>query len=345
MFREFIAINPSHAPQQELWEGQLIEHSEKVARLTNVHDKLRAHNPETIVYPESFNAVPIELLKAVHTPEYIDYLLSLKKHGWDEYRLASSFGYSGGAGRPSEEHGLFGYYSMDSYTPIKRDTIDAALVAASGAYTAALSIKQDNRAAYAIVRPPGHHAGRKNMGGYCYINNSAVAVYTLNQSGRVGILDVDFHHGNGTFDIFEQTQAPDAEQTVLPVSIHADPARKFPYRTGYANQKGSKNFRYINYPLEAGVDDKRYNGVLLGALRDLSDFQPEFLVVSVGFDTFGRDPIADFALTTPYYYQMAREIMQLGLPTVFVQEGGYNTEAIGDNALSLVKGIEEGLKY
>lgn len=344
MFKEFVAVNLSHQPPYELWEGRLISHAEQVARVANIHDALKRHNPESIVYPEDFQQVPLEVLKQVHLPEYVDYLLSLREKCSEDYWLASSFGYGGGIRRPTEEHGLLGYYSMDSYTPVNNKTTEAALIAASGAYSAALSLEAGNRAAYAVVRPPGHHSGKRNMGGYCYLNNTAIAAHTLSQQGRVGILDVDYHHGNGTFDIFEQNQKQGEAQAVYPISIHADPGRKFPYRSGYEDQAGNDHFKYKNYPLGEGVTDEEYNRVLLKALQDLADYNPDFLVVSMGFDTYGGDPIADFALTTSYYRQMAKEIMDLKLKTLFVQEGGYEIEAIGDNALSLVKGIKEGLK-
>jgi acetoin utilization deacetylase AcuC-like enzyme len=240
--------------------------------------------------------------------------------------------------------------------PIVAGTYAAARAAANTALTGAALLLEGQRATYALCRPPGHHAGRDLYGGYCYLNNAAIAAQFLGVGGwespptpnlqpptpnpqlthRVAILDVDYHHGNGTQQIFYE------RGDVLFASIHADPARQYPYFAGHADERGAGAGlgANLNIPLEADVDDGRYLEALDEALRAVRAFDPRFLVVSAGFDTFGGDPIADFALSSAVYPQIGRRIAALGLPTLIVQEGGYAVEALGENAVGLLRGFD-----
>ncbi|MBC8076666.1 MAG: histone deacetylase family protein, partial [Chloroflexales bacterium] len=186
-------------------------------------------------------------------------------------------------------------------------------------------------------RPPGHHAGSDIYGGYCFLNNAAIAAAYLGRKGRVAVLDIDFHHGNGTQDIFYE------RDNVLYVSIHADPARHYPYFVGYADERGAgagAGFN-LNLPLERGVTNERYLAVLQQALDAVNAYGPRWLVVSAGFDTYGEDPVArnDFALTGNAFTQIGARIASLGLPTLHVQEGGYAVAALGDNVVRYLLGV------
>jgi acetoin utilization deacetylase AcuC-like enzyme len=174
------------------------------------------------------------------------------------------------------------------------------------------------------------------MGGYCYFNNAAIASHYLSQHGKVALLDVDFHHGNGSQDIFYE------RDDVLYVSIHADPRVRFPYSTGFASELGSGRGRGFNrnYPLALGTSDDAYLSALDVTLADVSGFEPAFLVVSLGFDTYRDDPIGGFALGSDVYTTIGERIASLGLPTLLVQEGGYNVEALPGLVQNFLKGLD-----
>jgi acetoin utilization deacetylase AcuC-like enzyme len=251
---------------------------------------------------------------------------------------------------------LPGYYASDLGAPIVAGTYHAARDSADVALTAADALLNGQQVTYALCRPPGHHAGSDMYGGYCYLNNAAIAAEYLgtraqepggNEAGgaasytrrRVTILDIDYHHGNGTQQIFYE------RDDILTISIHADPLREYPYFSGYADQRGAgAGLGYnLNIPLEAGVTNERYLDVLDQALTTITDFNPHFLVVSAGFDTFAGDPVAEngggFALTAEAYPQIGRRIAALGLQTLIVQEGGYAVAALGENVIGLLRGF------
>jgi acetoin utilization deacetylase AcuC-like enzyme len=197
--------------------------------------------------------------------------------------------------------------------------------------------------AYGLCRPPGHHAARAMLGGYCFFNNAAIVAEWLRRDGgfaRVAILDVDYHHGNGTQQLFWE------RGDVLYVSLHADPARAYPYYSGFAAERGAGEGEGAtrNFPLAAGTGLDGYATALDEALRLVEAFEPDApLVVSLGFDTFERDPIGDLALRTPDYAELARMIGRYGRPVVALQEGGYAVDAIGANAVFFLGGLREGL--
>ena len=191
------------------------------------------------------------------------------------------------------------------------------------------------KATYALCRPPGHHAATALAGGYCYLNNSAIATQNIiNQGGKkVAILDIDFHHGNGTQEIFY------TRNDVLTISIHAHPNRKFPYFTGFEDEIGSdagENFNH-NFPLPSGITDDQYLKVLNQALNLISNFDPEYLVVPLGFDTYKHDPICDFNISLKGFFQIGSHIASMNIPTLIVQEGGYCITSLGICALRFLK--------
>ncbi len=231
-----------------------------------------------------------------------------------------------------------GYYCIDTFTPLNRNAYLAARRAIDCALTAASFLLEGHRLAYALVRPPGHHAERSVFGGFCYFNNCAAAAQLLSGSGPVAILDVDYHHGNGQQDIFYRR--PD----VLTVSIHGHPRFAYPFFSGFAEETGEgegEGFN-LNLPLPEDVDGGRYRKALSIALERIRTFAPKFLVVALGLDTAKRDPTGSWTLVARDFEANGRMIGALGLPTLVVQEGGYRTVSLGVNARSFFAGLAAG---
>jgi acetoin utilization deacetylase AcuC-like enzyme len=230
-----------------------------------------------------------------------------------------------------------GAWVFDTATPLLEGTYFAARVAVDVALTALDHVLAGAPVAYGLCRPPGHHAARRLYGGYCYFNNAAVAAQAAIAAGagRVAVLDVDYHHGNGTQQLFYD------RGDVLYVSVHADPNRAFPYFAGHADETGTGAGlgATLNLPLAEGVDDDAYLDVLDRALATVDGFDPNVLVVSLGVDTYRLDPIADFQITTEGFTAQGRRIGALGRPTVVVQEGGYCVEDLGRNVHAFLDGL------
>jgi acetoin utilization deacetylase AcuC-like enzyme/GNAT superfamily N-acetyltransferase len=236
---------------------------------------------------------------------------------------------------PKEHSVLSGYYCMDTFTPINRNAYPAARRGVDCALTAAQEIIQGRRISYALVRPPGHHAERRVFGGFCYFNNSAIVAKYLRTYGKVAILDIDYHHGNGQQDIFYRF--PD----VLTVSIHGHPSFAYPYFSGFREELGEgegEGFN-LNLPLPEAVDGEKYRKALMRALRRIIDFSPDFLVLALGLDTAKGDPTGTWMLTAKDFETNGRMIGELGLPVVVVQEGGYRTRTLGTNARRFFWGL------
>jgi acetoin utilization deacetylase AcuC-like enzyme len=225
-----------------------------------------------------------------------------------------------------------GFFLMSTHVPVTAGTYTAALAAAQCALSGAQAVAQGQRAAFALCRPPGHHAGREMCGGLCFLNNAAIATQWLSKQGKVAILDIDYHAGNGTQDIFY------ARADVLTVSLHADPNREYPNYAGYAHETGAGpgTGYHRNYPLPAGTDDSLYLHTLDDALDLIAKFDPAHLVVSAGMDIYMDDPLSDFAITRQGIAEIGRSIASLNLPTLLVMEGGYNVEALGKNVVALL---------
>ena len=229
-----------------------------------------------------------------------------------------------------------GEFCFDTYTPLMAGTFDAALRMASAALTAADCVAAGEPTAYALGRPPGHHAERSRCGGYSYLNGTALAADRLSRLGPVAVLDVDVHHGNGTQHLFYD------RSDVLTVSIHGDPAGLFPYFSGYTDESGTGRGLGFNrnLPLPPRTDDAGYQPALETALEVIGRHRPAFLVVALGFDAHVEDPIGGMALSTEYFGRMARAIRHVGVPTVLVQEGGYGLAVLGECASAFVRGFE-----
>jgi acetoin utilization deacetylase AcuC-like enzyme len=257
----------------------------------------------------------------------------------DTFLLAAYRGPMPPSQLPAGRHHALGAYLFDTATPIVAGTWGAALAAVDVAVTAAERVVGGAALAYGLCRPPGHHAARGMLGGYCYFNNAAIVTEWLRREGgarRVAILDIDYHHGNGTQQIFWE------RGDVLYLSLHADPARAYPYFSGYSGEQGAGDGAGLtrNWPLAArtGLDD--YAVALAEALRMIVSFAPDApLVISAGLDTFERDPIGDLALRTHDYREIGRMIAGLRMPTIVLQEGGYAIDALGANAAALLTGL------
>lgn len=337
----FSEMHRLHHGQAELNNGQLMPCFEMPTRADMVLERVKSTGLGPVMAPEDYGVGP---LKRVHDAEYVDFLAAAwsrwteigRTHdmlplAWPPRRMPSR--------RPDDIDGQLGFYSFDAGAPINAGTWQAAYHGAQVALTAQQRIAAGERSCFALCRPPGHHAGVDYMGGYCYLNNAAIATQALLDGGatRVAILDVDFHHGNGTQDIFYQR--PD----VLFLSIHGDPRCEYPCFAGYADEKGEglgRGFNF-NYPLPAGSDWSAWSQALEDCLRIAAGFGADALVVSLGVDTFENDPISSFKLNSEDYLRMGQRIARLGLPTLFVMEGGYAVEEIGINAVNVLTAFAE----
>jgi acetoin utilization deacetylase AcuC-like enzyme len=237
---------------------------------------------------------------------------------------------------PTAISGRAGWYGLDSSTPLVEGTYAAARAAVDVALTATDLVLGGEPAAYGLCRPPGHHAARALYAGYCFFNNAAIAAEAVVRATgeRVGILDVDFHHGNGTQQIFWR------RGDVRYVSLHADPDRQYPYFLGRAGEtgEGRGSGENLNLPLPAGTDDDAYLAALDRALDAITAVDATVIVVSLGFDTYREDPLGDFRLTAEGYHEIGRRVGATGRRLVILQEGGYHRPSLGDNARAWLRG-------
>jgi acetoin utilization deacetylase AcuC-like enzyme len=246
----------------------------------------------------------------------------------------------GPAPAPAGAAARLGYWCFETMTPLVEGTYDAARGAVDVALTATDLVLGGEPVAYGLCRPPGHHAPTAAYGGYCYFNNSSIAAHAIATSTgtKVTVLDVDYHHGNGTQQIFYE------RSDVQYVSLHGDPNRAYPYFAGYAEETGAGRGAgtNLNLPLPAGTDDAQYLDALARALDAIDAFDPAVVVVSLGVDTFHLDPIADFALTTDGFSASAAAVAALARPLVVLQEGGYHLPSIGGNVRAWLDGLTSG---
>jgi acetoin utilization deacetylase AcuC-like enzyme len=327
VFQVFDDRQLAHAPERELHNGAWVAYAEAPSRAHSIAAGLGSFTPA-----HDFGLAPIA---RVHSQDYLDFLASAHRRWTEAGREGDAIGYAWPvvgrrAVRLDRIDALLGRYSFDAATPIGPATWDAAYWAAQTALTALQPLLTGTeRAAFALCRPPGHHAGADYCGGYCYLNNAAIAGRAALDAGhsRVAILDVDYHHGNGTQDIF--LDAPD----VFFASIHADPATDYPFFWGHADERGegAGEGTTLNLPLPRGTAIDTWLPALDRALEAIAAFAPSLLVVSFGADTFAEDPISRFLLRTGDYPRIARRIASAGLPTLVVMEGGYAVDALGAN--------------
>ncbi|MEA3047672.1 MAG: hypothetical protein QOJ53_2004 [Sphingomonadales bacterium] len=320
----------AHAPALELHNGGFVPFAEAPARAEAILAALGPAEPA-----RDHGEGP---LSAVHSQAYLAFLRSAHQ----AWRAAGREGDASGYAWPVVRRrplaldridARLGAYSFDASSPIAAGTWEGAYWSAQTALSALDAVLAGERAAFALCRPPGHHSGADYLGGYCYLNNAAIAAQAA--GGRVAILDVDYHHVNGTQVIFY------ANGDVLFVSIHADPRMDYPYYWGHADEigEGAGEGATLNLPLPRGTDLAAYLPALDTALARIAAFAPELLVVSYGADTFIGDPISHFRLETGDYAILGRRIAALGLPTVVVMEGGYAVDALGVNVAAFLEGL------
>lgn len=324
----------------ELYGGQLVEPFERPSRAEHVIARVREVGLGAISAPDDFGMAPIE---AVHNTDYLTFL----KTAWADWQAE---GFEGEAITtvwparrmsnriPSHIEGRLGYYALACETAITDGTWQAARAAADVALTGAERLREGARSVFSLCRPPGHHAAIDMFGGYCFINNAAVAAQYLLDKGaqRVAVLDVDFHHGNGTQDIFY------TRDDVLFMSLHGDPLDAFPHFLGHADEKGAgkgEGFN-ANYPMPPSTTFDVWRDALSKALSRVAGYAPDALIVSLGVDTFETDPISFFKLKSDDFTTYGADIAALGLPTLFVMEGGYDISEIGVNAVNVLQGFE-----
>ena len=336
-----------HAPAFEVFDGGVrVPNFEMPERATRILAALQKMDWADVQAPADFGLDPI---LAVHDRGYVDFLAS----AWTEWLAAepevdstsdrsallpATFALRGQAHPAKSILGRAGYYMMDLSAPIVEGTYAAALASANCALSAAQEITQApstvNRpsSAFALCRPPGHHAGKSHCGGYWYFNNAAIAANWLSSKGKVALLDIDYHAGNGTQDIFYE------RADVLSISIHADPAYEYPYFAGYAEQRGAGaglGFHH-NFPLPAGTDDAMYLQTLDKAIKLITVYRPSSIVISAGMDIYADDPLGRIRVTREGIREIGRRIAAMNLPTVIIMEGGYNNEALGENVVTLL---------
>lgn len=279
-------------------------------------------------------------LEAVHDAGLIDYVRRVCERAPEGRSIYPYVFPIRNAARPPEDDARrAGYWCIDTFTPLNRNAYPAARKAVDCALTAARLVREGAPAAYALVRPPGHHAERRAFGGFCYFNNAAVAAQFLAQDGRVALLDIDYHHGNGAQDIFYQ------RDDVLTVSIHGDPSIAYPYFSGFADERGDGpglGFN-LNLPLPEETTPERYRETLAIALEAVTTFAPAFLVLAIGFDTGKGDPTGSWSHTPADFELIGRRIGAIGAPTAIVQEGGYRVATLGRNASAFFAGFAAGL--
>lgn len=335
MRRFFDPRQLAHAPEKELHNGGFTDFAEKPSRAEMISaaiggTELPADHGEASIL-------------AVHDAGYVDFL----KHAPERWAAA---------GRPGDVIGYVwpvvgrrplkldridaqvGRYSFDASTPLTATTWNAAYWSAQSVLSATHAVLGGERSAFALCRPPGHHAGADYLGGYCFLNTAAIAAQAARDSGakRVAILDIDYHHGNGTQDIFWE------RGDIFYASLHADPATDYPFYWGHADETGAGEGAgaTLNLPLPQGTRLDAFRRAQGTALEAIACFAPDLLVVSFGADTWEGDPISHLKLTTADYEVLARDIAACGWPTVVAMEGGYAIGALGSNVVSLLGGLE-----
>jgi len=325
-----------HHPPFEVFDGGLrTSYMENPDRMDQILNALHSTSWSEIREPRDFGLDPVY---AVHDKEYVSFLAScwsewLESEAQDKSTLLpATFALRRHPRKPSSLLGRAGYYIMDLSACIVEGTYSAALASANCALSAAEAIANGEHTAFALCRPPGHHAGRDYAGGYCFINNASVAANWLSPNGKVALLDVDYHCGNGTQDIFYE------RADVLTISVHADPNFEYPHYAGYPDETGAgAGLGYHrNFPLEKDTDDAEYLAILEKALSLIRKFEPNKLVVSAGMDIYADDPLGAIKVTTEGIREIGQRISSLGLPTVIVMEGGYNNDALGRNIVSFL---------
>lgn len=331
-----------HYPEHYLVNGVMKTNPELPERISRLKTGAAAAG---LVFerPADYGLAP---LAAVHTPAYLAFLRTAYER-WRRIEGASPAVTPNvhptrrDCGYPASVVAQAGFHSIDAACPISAETYDSILWSAwSSVHAATLVAHGSEHAVYALCRPPGHHASADAAGGFCYLNNTAIAAARLREAfPRVAVLDVDLHHGNGTQDIFYR------RSDVLTVSIHADPMRFYPFFWGHADERGEgEGLGYnFNLPLPRGSKDETFLAALDTAMAHINAYAPGALVVALGLDAFEGDPIAGLGVSTRGFAAIGERIARnLRLPTVLIQEGGYPCDELGDNLAAFLMGFRAG---
>ncbi len=324
-----------HFPNGELFGGEFVRPFECPERWDYIVDRLKQRGYSNFVTPGELD---LSVVAKVHSQDYIQFL----ENAWNEW---AAEGYTADAlptvvparrmqqRIPNHIDGKLGYYCMAMETAITSGTWQAVKSSAACAIYAQKQVISEG-SAFALCRPPGHHSGKDLYGGYCFLNNAAIAVQSFLDDGakRVALLDVDFHHGNGSQDIFYD------RDDVLFLSLHGRPEDAFPHFLGYQDEYGASNGEgfNVNFPMPPDTTYDLWGDALNQACKKITEFSPDAVVVSLGVDTFEDDPISFFKLSSDNFKSYGERIGQLKLPTLFVMEGGYAVEEIGVNTVNVL---------
>jgi acetoin utilization deacetylase AcuC-like enzyme len=326
-------LHQPDTPERNLFFSEIARRGKLIA------EAVRQANFGPIAPPEDFGMEPIGEIHdygLINLLQNAHHLIASADHNTPS--IAHTFNVGGSTRHiPHSVWGKLGYFSFDTSSPIFEHTWDAAYWAAQTAISAAAHILAGNgQIAYGLCRPPGHHATANLFGGFCYLNNAAIAANWLVQQGqRVAIVDIDYHHGNGTQAIFYR------RSDVLVSSIHADPLHAYPFYWGYADEygAGTGHLYNYNYPLPMGATESHYLHTLDEALERVRLYVPDTLVISLGVDTAENDPLGSFKLTTDSFRKIGQHFAAFNLPTLVIQEGGYLYEQLGANVVAFLQGL------
>ena len=325
-----------HDTAHLLYDGRPFATAEVPARAEAILSAVQAAGLGPVQPPADHGLAP---LHAVHAPDFVEHLRTVYAEHAAFFNkpdpvFAEIFHTRGARHTPDSFVGRLGYYAYGFGTPIATGTWEAAYWSAQCALTAADHVRATGETAYALCRPPGHHAMHAQYDGFCYLNNAALAARALGP--QVAILDIDYHHGNGTQEIFY------SDPNVLFCSLHADPEVEYPYYWGGADERGEGPGAGLNrnWPLPAGTEDAAYLHALDEAVAVIGAFKPRYLVLSAGLDIAAEDPVGGFAVTRDGFRAIGQRIAALHVPAVIVQEGGYLLEQLGSNAVALLEAFK-----
>ncbi|HUT38578.1 MAG TPA: histone deacetylase family protein [Methanoregula sp.] len=329
-----------HHPQYEWNFGKLVPYPEKNIRAQIIRDEVIGRGMGDMV--QDAKNFPLSHLKAVTNPDLVDYIKTCEGLNDGESVFPHVFPYRDFtpefSAHPRINLRKAGYYCFDVGIEIDKDTFTAAKASVDVSLTGAQLIRdgRDTRV-FSLCRPPGHHAGYEHFGGYCIFNNAAAAAHYLSKEGNVAIVDIDFHHGNGTQDIFYE------QPEVLYVSLHGNPDRSYPYFSGFSHETGEKLGKgyNVNIPLPAGVGDNEYRKYLDIALRKVRKYKPWAVIVSLGLDIFIGDPLSDIGVSSPFFGEMAGTFCDLGIPVLGILEGGYDMADLAQNGANFIEAMAQ----
>ncbi|MES2614920.1 MAG: histone deacetylase family protein [Bdellovibrionota bacterium] len=331
----YSSIQKKHVILYEIQYGKRHKYNDKGTRVDSILKCLKKSDGYEIISP---SVLPYDALLAVHDDDYLNFLQSSQNLNNDEIICPYVFPCDN---RIASHEPIIpkraGYYCFDAGTSLMHNTWSAAVASASAAYSAAVHTKNTGEVTYALCRPPGHHASKNMFGGYCYLNNAAVAAKYLSKSGSVMVIDFDYHHGNGTQSIFYDSSE------VFYFSIHAHPSVEYPYFTGFEEEIGiddGVNYN-LNIPLMPFSSPSEYFKELLDGLnKAFKIMEPDYIVVSAGFDIEANDPIGHFNMNALNFENLGKVFKNLNKKCIIVQEGGYLVSDLGTNVESFLRGVQ-----